>query len=332
MYILTPFPVPIIILIPIPIPNFSMSFKDKAQLISQEYKTLDETQKAELDAKCALDKIAYEQRLAVAVDEEMSLLKEDSFAAGGGPIIKDIQFRDLRHSTGITLPLAKVKRIIKGNPEVKNISKEGATFITKATEVFLSYIALKGMSTSALRGGKSIQEKDFIHMVHSTPMCEFLKDDFPRRQGEDGGKSRPKPKQGEQGASLEDKLKASKENRMANAAAGTGKLSSFFGSGSGSGSGGGGGSSISANAELVGGSASKNKNKKKGSPSASVSATVASKSSPARAMSASERFFSTSVSVSELESAPASASQSMGGLDIREQETMHMSMSMEDEE
>ena len=236
----------------------SLSFKEKAQLISGEYRTLTDEAKAELDAKCALDRTAYEARLATAVEEEMEILRNDPSALmSNATKVSDIKFAEIKHGDGITLPLAKVKRIIKMNPEVKNCGKEASMLITKATELFTAYIGLKGANMCALRGAKTIQEKDFIHLVHTTDMCEFLREDYPRRQGEDGKKAqkaKPKPVvtttvinddgeevqvEVEQDVSVvhsaESRAKAARAEKMAVHAAGSSKLTGFFQAGQGSG-------------------------------------------------------------------------------------------------
>jgi len=224
----------------------SMSFKDKAQLISQEYKNLNDEQTAVLEEKCAVDKQAYMRRLELAIQEELEILKANPeglvISAGTGSEraaqVAKLRFQDIKHNRVLAFPLAKIKRIIKINPEVKNISKEGSVMIAKAAELFLSYVALKGTQVASLRGGKSIQEKDFIHMLHTTAMCDFLREDFPRRQGEDGTKGNKKPvaravkyvdANGQMVEEPDDKAKVEKKNKFAAAAAGTRNIAGFFG-------------------------------------------------------------------------------------------------------
>ena len=47
---------------------------------------------------------------------------------------------------------ARVKRAIKMDPEVKQVSAEAVALMTKATELFVAHFALKASSTVALRG------------------------------------------------------------------------------------------------------------------------------------------------------------------------------------
>ena len=183
--------------------------------------------------------------------EELEKLKEnpEGFAMSSGSVseraaqLAKLKFVDIKHSHTVAFPLAKIKRIIKINPEVKNVSKEGSVLIAKAAELFLSYVALKGTQVAALRGGKSIQEKDFMHMLHTTSLTDFLREDFPRRQGEDGSKAKKKvvPKAAApvldaegnevltEGLLEVDKSKVDRKDKLAQAAAGTKSLSGFFG-------------------------------------------------------------------------------------------------------
>ncbi len=223
-----------------------MSFKEKAQLISQEYKNLSEDQKAELDAACSADRKAYELRLEQAIEEELSILKEDPAAGMATRNIdrnemKNLKFHDIRHSKSIAFPLAKIKRIIKLNPEVKNISKEASILIAKTSEFFLSYVGLKCIQNAALRNGKSIQERDFMHIVHTQPICDFLREDFPKRAADEiaskGGNRSKAPAShvsnqesaANEASTVEDKTKLAKTRKMAAAAAGTSNIAGFFG-------------------------------------------------------------------------------------------------------
>ena len=86
-------------------------------------------------------------------------------------------------STELTLPLARIKRIAKMDPEVKNIQRDALLLLTKATEMFIAYSALRTAQLAARRGTKaSIRSTDFISLVHSAAeQFHFLKSDFPRR-------------------------------------------------------------------------------------------------------------------------------------------------------
>jgi histone H3/H4 len=213
---------------------------------------MSEEEKADLEAECKVAKDLYEVKLQAAADEEVELLRNDPIAleaAFSTKKINDINFNALDHTRPITLPLAKIKRIIKMNPDVKNCGKEASIMITKACEIFTAYIGFKAANLSNLRGAKTIQERDFVHMIHTNEHTDFLREDFPRRQGEDGSKPKSKPKTGannmvtttvtnddgsmttvEVDASeiATDKMKLANEKKMAAISVGSSKLTGFF--------------------------------------------------------------------------------------------------------
>ncbi len=215
-----------------------LSFKEKAQLISSEFKALTGEQKEELDAKCRADREVYENKLEVLIQKEMENLRNDpdlfTSLNAGASAMKNANFSDLDFSsTNIALPLAKVKRAIKCNPDVKNCGKEATALIAKAAEIFTAYIGFKSASISALRGAKTIQERDFIHMLHTNDHCDFLREDFPRRAGEDGGKGKPKTKVVESEDADDTSQNKSgaidkKAERLAALSVGSSKVTSFF--------------------------------------------------------------------------------------------------------
>lgn len=74
---------------------------------------------------------------------------------------------------------AKVKKICKLDPEVKNISKEALLLITKATENFIQHITSKSCQYASRRGGKAVKDTDFKVCVHKELELDFLKKDLP---------------------------------------------------------------------------------------------------------------------------------------------------------
>lgn len=66
------------------------------------------------------------------------------------------------------------------DPDVKNIGKESLVIITKATELFVSHLAVKCSATVALRGARSITEADVVSVIHAIDCMDFLRLDFPK--------------------------------------------------------------------------------------------------------------------------------------------------------
>ena len=56
------------------------------------------------------------------------------------------------------LPQARVRKTIKLDPEVKNVKKEALVTLSKATELFLGYIAQRASAKVVARKGISLVE------------------------------------------------------------------------------------------------------------------------------------------------------------------------------
>lgn len=74
-----------------------------------------------------------------------------------------------------------MKRIIKLDHEVKNIAKEALLTMTKATELFVGYLALRVNQSVQKRGTKTIRDNDILMEIHRLPNMEFLRLEFPQR-------------------------------------------------------------------------------------------------------------------------------------------------------
>ena len=74
-----------------------------------------------------------------------------------------------------------MKRIIKLDPGVKNIGKEATAALARATELFVSFLALKAKEATVARGVRAIRDADLAHCIHTNTCLEFLRLDFPKR-------------------------------------------------------------------------------------------------------------------------------------------------------
>lgn len=75
------------------------------------------------------------------------------------------------------LPLARIKKMMKHDPDTRAVSKEALGLITKATELFAASFAMRCASR---RVGKTIRVADIVSTIHSTDNLGFLSADFPR--------------------------------------------------------------------------------------------------------------------------------------------------------
>ena len=198
---------------------------------SEEFKAMAPENKAVFEKRAAKEKEEYEKLLQITYESELEKVEQEGPACVAESTNNNMSFNpnlaQIDHAQPLILPLARVRKISKMDPGVKNVSKEAALSITKATELFVTFLALKGGQVAASRGAKSIMEKDFIHMIHTTSSLEFLKSDFPRRNDDDISRNKPASSL----VAQNEKERMTKKSKMAEASKGSSSLTSFFGGG-----------------------------------------------------------------------------------------------------
>ncbi|OQR96748.1 hypothetical protein ACHHYP_13653 [Achlya hypogyna] len=80
----------------------------------------------------------------------------------------------------LSLPCARVKRIINADQDVSKVSKDALIAITKATELFIKYLAAKGYDSAMISKRKTIKDSDLIQVIHGHGALDWLRDDFPQ--------------------------------------------------------------------------------------------------------------------------------------------------------
>eukprot|EP01080_Neovahlkampfia_damariscottae_P007764 gene7764-12234_t len=79
------------------------------------------------------------------------------------------------------LPLARVKRIMKSDTDVKLISQEAVLLVTKAAENLLSELAKDSVTQTIKENRKTIQYKDIVNAVKDKNHFDFLEDIVPSK-------------------------------------------------------------------------------------------------------------------------------------------------------
>jgi len=82
----------------------------------------------------------------------------------------------------VQLPLARVKRIIKTDSDIKLIGSDAVVLIAKATELFLEYLVVEAYNKTKEEKRKILQYKDLARLVRETDELEFLDDMIPEQQ------------------------------------------------------------------------------------------------------------------------------------------------------
>ncbi|CAN6610506.1 hypothetical protein TRVA0_004S02740 [Trichomonascus vanleenenianus] len=80
-----------------------------------------------------------------------------------------------------TIPLARVKRIIKQDDEVVTVSSGAVYAIATATELFANYFAEQAYLSAQADKRKKLQYQDFATAVANIDQLEFLADIVPKK-------------------------------------------------------------------------------------------------------------------------------------------------------
>jgi histone H3/H4 len=75
----------------------------------------------------------------------------------------------------LVIPLARIKRIAKLDPEVKNIQKDAGILITKATELFIAFSAVRTAQYASKRGKLCIFILYNIFLFFDNNILSFIK-------------------------------------------------------------------------------------------------------------------------------------------------------------
>eukprot|EP01132_Coremiostelium_polycephalum_P000963 gene963-1226_t len=84
-------------------------------------------------------------------------------------------------TTSTQLPIARVKRIMKHDKDVKHISNDALMLIAKSTELFLDYIVKEAYKKTSSEKKKILSYKDLSSTVKDLDNLEFLSDIIPEK-------------------------------------------------------------------------------------------------------------------------------------------------------
>lgn len=78
----------------------------------------------------------------------------------------------------ITLPVARIRKICKLDPDVKGISKESMLLITKATEMFCTKLGKECVTMAAMQNRRKLLPEDVVQVCSVKERFMFLKADI----------------------------------------------------------------------------------------------------------------------------------------------------------
>mmetsp|Transcript_12337 Transcript_12337/g.18702 ORF Transcript_12337/g.18702 Transcript_12337/m.18702 type:complete len:363 (+) Transcript_12337:93-1181(+) len=151
--------------------NPDYGFKDMAQALSEGFKALSPEEREVYDRKAAADK----ERYIKETQEQQRLIALHKPAAGSA--IDLSKAKSLAKE--LVFPLARIKRTVKLDPDVKNLQKEAVVAIAKATELFLAFLGLRSAQVASRNRRRTVKTPDVLEVVHTNPILQFLRKDFP---------------------------------------------------------------------------------------------------------------------------------------------------------
>ena len=124
-----------------------------------------------------LEEVEKSRYAAIALDDKERYLREFKEQLAQG--ISEAELRGTFHSNKdipayeTVIPIGRVRRTCKLDPDVKNISKEATVLVAKATEYFLAKIAEESFKMSSLSGRCTLKPDDIRECVGSLPQYEW---------------------------------------------------------------------------------------------------------------------------------------------------------------
>uniref|UniRef100_U5EHH9 Putative histone-fold protein chrac subunit n=1 Tax=Corethrella appendiculata TaxID=1370023 RepID=U5EHH9_9DIPT len=82
-----------------------------------------------------------------------------------------------KSNTIYSLPLTRVKQVMKTSPEIEKINGESLFLVCRAAELFISFITKK----SYISGSRNFDYKHMANYVEKTDMLEFLLQILPKK-------------------------------------------------------------------------------------------------------------------------------------------------------
>jgi len=174
--------------------NPKMNFAELAKAMSEGFKNMSEAERLQLNDICEKDKERYKNELIARGIDPATVLPKQRNRAGGGPgrgrgkkVAADGVGGGEEGDQFFDLPLAKVKKIMKLDPEVKQLASDAILAVTRCTELFLASLLTKSLEASERRGTKTVHLVDVLHTVQTRDCFEFLRLDLRRGVSDVGG-------------------------------------------------------------------------------------------------------------------------------------------------
>ncbi|CAL8293599.1 unnamed protein product [Merluccius merluccius] len=81
----------------------------------------------------------------------------------------------------ISLPISRVRLIMKSSPDVSSINQDALFLTTKATELFVQYLAVSSFNNGSGKESNSLSYSDLASAAEETDTFHFLTDILPKK-------------------------------------------------------------------------------------------------------------------------------------------------------
>lgn len=98
------------------------------------------------------------------------------------------------------LPLARIKKVMKADPEVKMISAEAPILFAKGCDIFITELTMRAWIHAEENKRRTLQRSDIASALAKSDMFDFLIDIVPREEAATHSKRQPGSASGAQGA------------------------------------------------------------------------------------------------------------------------------------
>ncbi|XP_051246355.1 chromatin accessibility complex protein 1 [Dicentrarchus labrax] len=81
----------------------------------------------------------------------------------------------------ISLPISRVRLIMKSSPDVSSINQDALFLTTKATELFVQHLAVSSFNSGSGKESNSLSYSDLAHTAEEIETFHFLTDILPKK-------------------------------------------------------------------------------------------------------------------------------------------------------
>ena len=141
------------------------------KLLGKMWGELGDADKAQFTDKASTAKALYVEKI-----KEWKKEMAEFVAKGGVPTSTNVDNSDPRLPV---MPLARIKKIMKMDPDVHNMSKEALFLMTKMTDLFLEHLGEASIKQAHGQKRKSVRVEDINSAIRATSSARFLEADFP---------------------------------------------------------------------------------------------------------------------------------------------------------